>query len=587
MFLLLLAYFGGILTILSPCILPVLPFVFARSDQPFRKSGLPLLAGMAVTFALVASLATVGGGWVVRANQFGRIAALVLFGIFGLTLLFSSLAERISRPIVSLGSRLSRNPEAGPSIANSFLLGIGTGLLWAPCAGPILGIILTTAALGGASARTVLLLLVYAAGAATSLAIALLAGGKAFAAMKRSLGAEEWIRRVLGVAILAGVVAVAFGLDRGVLSRLSLASTSSFEQRLVDKFRSPGQPTGAPNDQGKNNAAGAMTGPSAVDGSKAPALEKIAGATAWINSAPLTASDLRGKVVLVDFWTYSCINCLRTLPYVKAWNEKYKNDGLVIIGVHTPEFAFEKDEANVRKAVKDLGITYPVAMDNDYRIWRNFQNEYWPADYLIDAQGHIREHHFGEGSYDESEQQIRSLLEEANHKPLPGAASPIAAAGAEAAPDTSDLLSPETYIGYERAEHFASPGGFNQDAPKLYGAPTTLQLNQWAFSGQWKDEGMIATSLSASAAIVYRFHARDLHLVLGPSSDGKPIRFRITLDGKAPGEDHGADTDADGYGTVTDNRLYQLVRQNGTIRDRTFRIEFLSPGVEAFSFTFG
>jgi cytochrome c biogenesis protein CcdA/thiol-disulfide isomerase/thioredoxin len=587
MFLLLLAYFGGVLTILSPCILPVLPFVFARSDQPFRKSGLPLLAGMAVTFALVASLATVGGGWVVRANQFGRIAALVLFGIFGLTLLFSSFAERISRPIVSLGNRFSSNPEAGPSITNSFLLGIGTGLLWAPCAGPILGIILTTAALGGASTRTVLLLLVYAAGAATSLAIALLAGGKAFAAMKRSLGAEEWIRRVLGVAILAGVVAVAFGLDRGVLSRLSLASTSSFEQRLVDKFRSPGHPTGTPTDQGKNNAAGAMTGPSDVNGSNAPALEKIAGATAWINSAPLSASDLRGKVVLVDFWTYSCINCLRTLPYVKAWNEKYKNDGLVIIGVHTPEFAFEKDEANVRKAVKDLGITYPVAMDNNYRIWRNFQNEYWPADYLIDAKGHVRNHHFGEGSYDKSEQQIRSLLEEASHKPLAEAASSIAASGAEAAPDTSDLLSPETYIGYERAEHFASPGGFNQDASKLYSAPSTLQLNQWAFSGQWKDEGMIATSLSASAAIVYRFRARDLHLVLGPSSDGKPIRFRITLDGKAPGEDHGADTDADGYGTVTDNRLYQLVRQHGTIRDRTFRIEFLTPGVEAFSFTFG
>jgi Thioredoxin like C-terminal domain len=237
--------------------------------------------------------------------------------------------------------------------------------------------------------------------------------------------------------------------------------------------------------------------------------------------------------------------------------------------------------------VKDLGITYPVAMDSNYRIWRNFQNEYWPADYLIDAQGHVRDHHFGEGSYDESEQQIRSLLEEANHKPLTEAASAIAASGAEAAPDTNDLLSPETYIGYERAEYFASPGGFNQDDPKLYRAPITLQLNQWAFSGEWKDEGMIATSLSASAAIVYRFHARDLHLVLGPSSDGKPIRLRITLDGKAPGEDHRADTDADGYGTVTDNRLYQLVRQHGTIRDRTFRIEFLTPGVEAFSFTFG
>jgi len=248
MLLLFLAYFGGILTILSPCILPVLPFVFARSDQPFRKSGLPLLAGMAVTFALVASLATVGGGWAVRANQFGRIAALVLFGIFGLTLLFSSLAERISRPLVQLGNRLSRSTNSGPSAANSFLLGIGTGLLWAPCAGPILGLILTGAALGGASVHTVFLLLAYAAGAATSLTIALLAGGRVFAAMKNSLGAEEWIRRALGAAVLAGVVAVAFGLDRGILTRLSLTSTSNLEQRLVDRFH-PQAPATASNDQ--------------------------------------------------------------------------------------------------------------------------------------------------------------------------------------------------------------------------------------------------------------------------------------------------------------------------------------------------
>jgi len=226
MFLLLLAYFGGVLTILSPCILPVLPFVFARSDQPFRKSGLPLLAGMCITFALVASLATVGGGWAVRANQFGRIAALILFGVFGLTLLFSSLAERLSRPLVQLGNRLSRNSDSGASVLNSFLLGIGTGLLWAPCAGPILGLILTGAALQGASAHTAILLLSYAAGAATSLAIALLAGGRLFAAMKRGLGVEEWIRRALGVAVLAAVAAVAFGLDRGVLTRLSLASTA-------------------------------------------------------------------------------------------------------------------------------------------------------------------------------------------------------------------------------------------------------------------------------------------------------------------------------------------------------------------------
>jgi cytochrome c biogenesis protein CcdA/thiol-disulfide isomerase/thioredoxin len=585
MLLVVLAYFGGVLTILSPCILPVLPFVFARSDQPFRKTGLPLLAGMAITFALVASLATVGGGWAIRANQYGRIAALVLFGFFGLSLLFSSLAERLSRPLVQLGNRLSRNSDptqdaaSGPGVLNSFLLGIGTGLLWAPCAGPILGLILTGAALGGATTHTAVLLLAYAAGAATSLALALLAGGRVFAAMKRSLGAEEWIRRILGVAILLGVVAVAFGLDRGLLTRLSLSSTANLEQRLVDRFHPHSQQSQLPNDQ---------TAASTADNSgQLPIFPELTGATAWINSPPLTPESLRGKVVLVDFWTYSCINCLRTLPYIKAWYEKYKDSGLVVIGVHTPEFPFEKDETNVRKAVKDLGIPYPVAMDNDYDIWGNFNNEYWPAHYFIDATGHIRYHHFGEGAYDESEKWIRTLLEEANHKPLPDAATNVAATGTEAAPGSNDVNSPETYIGYDRAENFASPGGFKHDAPQLYQAPSALKLNQWAFTGKWNDARQIATSLEPSASIVYRFHARDLHLVLGPSKDRKPVSVRVTIDGNPPGADHGMDIDAEGYGTVTGHRLYQLVRQSGKIQDRTFRIEFLSPGVQAYSFTFG
>ena len=570
MFLVLLAYFGGVLTILSPCILPVLPFVFARSDQPFRKSGLPLLAGMCITFAVVASLATVGGGWAVRANQFGRIAALVLFALFGLTLLFSSLADRLSRPLVRLGNRLSKNSDSGASVLNSFLLGIGTGLLWAPCAGPILGLILTGAALQGASARTALLLLSYAAGAATSLAVALLAGGRLFAAMKRGLGVEEWIRRALGVAVLAAVAAVAFGLDRGVLTRLSLASTGNLEQRLLDRFHPP-KPI-------------VITQTIDVSDSAKP---DLSGATAWINSQPLTFASLRGKVVLVDFWTYSCINCLRTLPYIKAWNEKYKDSGLVIIGVHTPEFPFEKDEANVRKAVKDLGITYPVPMDNNYKIWRSFNNEYWPADYLIDATGAVRFHHFGEGAYDESEKQIRTLLEEANHTPLPQTATTIAASGTEAAADPNDVQSPETYVGYARAQNFASPGGFNEDDPQNYRTPAALSLNQWGLAGKWKDEDQVATSLAAGDSISYRFHARDLHLVLGPGENGKPIRFRVTLDGQAPGANHGVDTDAEGYGEVTEDRLYQLIRQQGSIHDRTFRIEFLVPGVRAYSFTFG
>jgi cytochrome c biogenesis protein CcdA/thiol-disulfide isomerase/thioredoxin len=573
MLLVLLAYFGGVLTILSPCILPVLPFVFARSDQPFRKSGLPLLAGMSITFAVVASLATVGGGWAVRANQFGRIAALVLFALFGLTLLFSSLAERLSRPLVQLGNRLSSNSDAGGSVLNSLLLGIGTGLLWAPCAGPILGLILTGAALQGASARTTLLLFSYAAGAATSLALALLAGGRIFAAMKRGLGVEEWIRRVLGVAVLAAVAAVAFGLDRGVLTRLSLASTGGLEQRLLDRFHPAKQPQRIVLNQ-------------TIDISDS-ATPDLSGATAWINSPPLSLQSLHGKVVLVDFWTYSCINCLRTLPYIKAWNEKYKDSGLVIIGVHTPEFPFEKDEANVRKAVKDLGVTYPVPMDNDYKIWRSFNNEYWPADYFIDATGALRFHHFGEGAYDESEKWIRTLLEEANHAPIPEAATKVAASGAEAAADSRDVQSPETYIGYARAENFASPGGFSQNDPQVYRAPDTLALNQWALGGNWKDEDQLATSLAEGDSISFRFHARDLHLVLGPAVDGKPVRFRVTLDGEAPGANHGMDTDAEGYGLVTGDRLYQLIRQQGTIHDHTFRIEFLSPGVRAYSFTFG
>ena len=533
---------------------------------------------MAITFAAVASLATVGGGWAVRANQFGRIAALILFALFGLTLLFSSLADRLTRPLVRLGNTLTQKSGSAPSALNSFLLGIATGLLWAPCAGPILGLILTGAALGGASSHTALLLLAYAAGAATSLAIALFAGGRVFAAMKRSLGAEEWIRRALGVAILAGVVAAAFGLDRGILTRLSLASTSNLEQGLVNRLR-PKQPT-----RPTLNQDVTVTGTGDILPTTLP---ELTGATLWLNSPALTPASLHGKVVLVDFWTYSCINCLRTLPYIKAWYEKYKDDGLVVIGVHTPEFPFEKDESNVRKAVRDLGIQYPVAMDNDYRIWQAFHNQYWPAHYFFDATGKLRYHQFGEGDYDKSEQWIRTLLEEANHKPLPGSPTQIAAAGAMAAPDSTDNQSPETYVGYQRAASFASPGGLTHDAPELYRIPEGLNLNQWAFAGRWHDAAQIASLESRTGSIVFRFHARDLHLVLGPAANGKPVRFRVTLDGKAPGADHGADTDAQGYGTVTENRLYQLIRQQDAVKDRTFRIDFLTPGVRAYSFTFG
>jgi len=483
---------------------------------------------------------------------------------------------------VRLGNRLtnSASSDSRGGVLQSLLLGVATGLLWAPCAGPILGLILAGAALQGASAQTTLLLFTYAVGSISSLAVALLAGGRVFAAMKRSLGAEEWIRRILGVAVLAGVFMVAFGLDRGLLTRLSLSSTSGVEQSLLDRFHP--RSTDKPADQMM------MTSSSTGESAQGSVLAGLSGATDWINSPPLTADQLKGKVVLVDFWTYSCINCLRTLPYVRAWADKYKDSGLVVIGVHTPEFPFEKDLSNVQKAVHDFGITYPVAMDNNNKIWNAFSNQYWPADYFIDATGKVRFHHFGEGSYDESERWIQDLLKERNtQQTLPAGIVNVQAHGAEAAPDMDDVRSQETYVGYQRAQHFASPGGLDQDDPKLYSIPPQLELNQWALAGKWIDQGQIAALASTRGKIAFRFHARDLHLVLGPSVDGKPIRFRVTIDGKAPGEDHGVDTNDNGDGVVTENRLYQLVRQKGAITDHTFTIEFLDPGVQAFAFTFG
>jgi cytochrome c biogenesis protein CcdA/thiol-disulfide isomerase/thioredoxin len=584
--LLVLAFLGGVLTIISPCILPVLPFVFARADQPFRKGGLPLLAGMAITFAGFAAIATVGGAWVVRANQYGRDASLVVVAVFGLTLLWPALADRLSRPFVQLGSRLAQpsNSPDNSSPFQSLFLGIATGLLWAPCAGPILGLILTGAALQGVGERSAFLLLAYAAGAAASLAVALLAGGRMFAALKRSLKAEVWIRRALGVAVLAGVAAIAFGLDRGLLTQVSLASTSGLEQSLIDRFHADVQPQST---QQKNPGAMMMMSSTAPGAAAGPqTIPDLSGAVAWLNSPPLNRDQLKSHVVLVDFWTYSCINCLRSIPFVRAWAERYKDSGLIVLGVHTPEFPFEKDLDNVRRAVAELKISYPVALDNDYKIWKAFNNSYWPTDYLVDATGKIRFHHFGEGKYDESERQIQDLLKERNGQLSITGLVKVAATGAEAPPD-SDVESPETYVGYERADSFLSPGGLTHDVPHLYSIPKHLELNQWALSGTWTDGPQVANLDSRKGAIVYRFHARDVHLVLGPAIDGKPVRFRVRIDGQAPGPNHGVDTDEPGDGKITDHRLYQLIRQKNAIEDRTFEIEFLDPGAQVFAFTFG
>lgn len=306
----------------------------------------------------------------------------------------------------------------------------------------------------------------------------------------------------------------------------------------------------------------------------------------WLNSPRLTAASLSGKVVVVDFWTYTCINWLRTLPYVRAWSKKYKQ-GLVLIGVHTPEFAFERNLDNVRRAVQQMRIEYPVVIDNDYAIWRAFKNQYWPALYFVDARGRVRQHHFGEGEYENSELAIQRLLGEAGVAGIPDGVASVESSGVEMPADWGNLKSPENYVSYERTENFASSGGADPDRHRTYSAPARLALNQWALAGDWT-MGKQATVLdSANGRIAYRFHARDLHLVMGPPRPSASVRFRVSIDGQPPGPAHGVDVDEGGNGTVVEQRLYQLVRQPGPIVDRRFEIEFLDAGVETFAFTFG
>lgn len=397
---LIIAFLGGLLTVLSPCILPIVPFVFARGSQS-RASILLTLGGLVLTFAAVSSLAVVGSDWVVKANAGGRYLALVVLMLFALSLLAPRLGGWLARPFVALGNRLAPKASASGPLA-SLLIGVATGLLWAPCAGPILGLILSGAMLAGPNAQTSLLLLAYGLGSAVSLGVLILAGKGLTRRLRLSLPAIEWLRRGTGVVVLLAAVGIASGGTRSLLadtsSQLSnrveqqvLKSVSSALDRLVAKAQAATEPDLSPKGQ----------------------MPSLGGAVEWINSPELSAEALRGKVVLVDFWTFDCINCQHTLPYVKQWAERYGKDGLVVIGVHTPEYPFERVPANVRKQVQQLGINYPVAIDNDYAIWRQFANQYWPAHYLIDATGQVRYVHFGEGAYATQENVIQKLLAEA------------------------------------------------------------------------------------------------------------------------------------------------------------------------------
>jgi cytochrome c biogenesis protein CcdA/thiol-disulfide isomerase/thioredoxin len=398
---LLIAFLGGIITVLSPCILPVVPFLFARADRS-ASSVLLTLLGLTLTFALVSSLAVVSSDWVVTANGIGRHVALVVLVLFALSLLSAKVGSGLMWPLVTLGNRLDPATRrlSGPSA--SLLIGVATGLLWAPCAGPILGIILTGAMLQGPSAHTSLLLLAYGLGSAVSLGTLIFAGRGVLARMKLSLPVTAWLRRGAGCAALLVAVVIASGHQNQLLAVSSSEGAAAIEQRVL---------TGVP--AVIDYLVDSVKAATAPDVSSKGEMPSLSGAVQWLNSPALSKESLKGKVVLVDFWTFDCINCQRSIPYVNEWAKKYEKDGLVVIGVHTPEYAYERVIDNVRKNVEKLGLSYPIAIDNDYAIWRAFDNQYWPAHYIIDAQGQIRYTHFGEGSYDTQEQVIQQLLNEA------------------------------------------------------------------------------------------------------------------------------------------------------------------------------
>ena len=396
----LIAFLGGLLTVLSPCILPVVPFLFAGIDRT-RSSILLTLGGMVLTFALVSSLAVVSSEWVIQANNTGRHVALVVMVLFALSLISARISGWLASPFVLLGNRLDPQTRNMSGPLGSLMIGVATGLLWAPCAGPILGVILTGAMLQGANAQTSLLLVAYGLGSALSLGTLIFAGRGLVNRLKASIPVTGWLRRATGFAVLAAALMISTGADKTLLAGASFEGVSVLEKGVLQSVpkvveylvsKAKAEPT-------LDNAQGPMP--------------SLSGAVEWLNSPALTSESLRGKVVLVDFWTYDCINCQHTLPYVKDWAQKYEKDGLVVIGVHTPEYGFERIISNVRDEVKKLGITYPVAIDNNYAIWRNFDNQYWPAHYLIDAKGQVRFTHFGEGRYETQEKMIQQLLQEA------------------------------------------------------------------------------------------------------------------------------------------------------------------------------
>ena len=596
--LLVVALIAGLVTAISPCVLPILPIVLATGADGDRRRPFLVVAGLIASFSLftLASVQIIAALHLPSSTL--RDVAIVIIALFGLTLLVPALGtafERVTARATGLGARIAAagrdapdplgragydpdgqpRPRSGPAgIAGGLITGVGLGLVWTPCAGPILGAITSLAVTAPGSLATIALVIAYAMGAGVPL-LAIAIGGRVAISRLRLRGASGWASRAFGVLVLATAGLMAVGADTTISADLTSAFPNWLGNLQALERTSPVQ--AQLHAIGVTGAGSGISGP-AVGSSGLPVgpmAPEFAGVDAWLNSNPLTMSSLRGKVVLIDFWTYSCINCIRTLPYVESWYQKYAADGLVVVGVHTPEFAFEHDKSNVQKAIAGFGITYPVAQDNEYGTWSAYSNQYWPADYLVDATGHIRSEHFGEGDYNKSEEEIRGLLGEAGQPPL---ASPDPSA---AAPPFVAFQTPETYVGTDRAQTFASP---EQARPGVntYTFPGSVPEDQFAVSGAWDFQPEYAIASQGGDRLELSFFARDVYLVM--SADAPvPAKVQVTgTTGAAPTDDVGSD----GTMEIGTARLYHLVHLPAAARG-TVVITFDAAGARAYAFTFG
>lgn len=588
-----LAFIGGFLTIAAPCILAVLPIILGSTiGQQSRLRPFFIVLGLTVSFTAFGVVFQYVTNLFGLTNNTLRNVALVFLGVFGLALIFPSVFEKVLFHLQNFFNRLvpPRQPvlpetQKKKGLINGFLVGASLGLVWVPCAGPILGAILTLAVTQQDLGKVILLMLAYSLGA--GLPMLLIAYGGNFIVTRLKFLKERGIliQKISGVVLMLGVIFIALGFDVKISTQLAdlFPSFNQFEQSLVESSGIRGE---------KNNSQELPTGnqntvANKTDASKS-AIQKLlmpqktfapelTGTQEWINSRPLKLADLKGKVVIVDFWTYSCINCIRTLPYINTWHKNYKDKGLVIIGVHTPEFGFEKELSNVQKAVKDFGVEYPVVQDNEYATWRAYDNHYWPAKYIIDKQGYIRYVHFGEGKYDETEMVIQELLGEEV-----GKLSDVQAPGQ----DLDKIQTPEIYLGYDRAEYYGNMEKYPAGESGLYKFPSEVKNDTYYLDGEWKIESEFLTATKTPAKLSMNYLANKINIVADKTRD--PVKAKLYLDGKPlPEKYFGKDVSADGTVTINKAALYNLVDTGNDYARHTLTLEFLNTGVKAFTFTFG